>query len=316
LIFGEDAMRAESGKLTRRYFLGGVLTTAVSAAADRPHSRRLRLGGPIFKKSKDPAELAREHRRLGYRAAYCPMVELGDTERIEAIRKAFAAEDVVIAEVGAWVGMLNPSPEKARANLQYITERLALAEAVGARTCVTVPGSFHPKGTGPDPRNYSREFFDATVENCRKVIDAVKPTRTKLSIEMLPWSLPDGADSYLRLFTVVDRPGFGVHIDVCNTINSTEKYFRNAELTDDLFRTLGRWVLSCHAKDLWGYKVHLAETVPGRGGIDYRAYLRAIATYAPEAPLMLEHLDTAEEYQEGKAYIMKVGSEIGIEWGA
>jgi hypothetical protein len=31
---------------------------------------------------------------------------------------------------------------------------------------------------------------------------------------------------------------------------------------------------------------------------------------------MLEHLDTPEEYQEGKEYIMKVGREIGIEWGA
>jgi sugar phosphate isomerase/epimerase len=305
-------MRPEPGQFPRRHFLGAIVAAAVSAGASPVP--RLRLGGPIFKRSKDsdPAELAREHRRLGYRAAYCPMADHRDTQRIAAIREAFAAEDVVIAEVGAWMGMLNPSREKARANLQYITERLALAEAVGARTCVTIPGSFHPKGTGPDPRNYSREFFDATVENCRKVIDAVKPTRTKLSVEMLAWSLPDGPDSYLRLFTAVDRPGFGVHVDICNILNSTEKYFRSAELIEDTFRTLGRWVLSCHAKDLWGYKTHLAETVPGRGGVDYRAYLRAIATYAPEAPLMLEHLDTAEEYEEGKEYIVKVGGEVGI----
>jgi sugar phosphate isomerase/epimerase len=305
-------MRPDSGRISRRHFLGAIAAAGLSAAAAEP-TRRLRLGGPIFNKSKDPAELAREHRRLGYRAAYCPMADIKDSARIEAIRTAFAAEDVVIAEVGAWVGMLNPSPEKSRSNLQYISERLALADTVGARTCVTVPGSFHPKGTGPDLRNYSTEFFDATVENCRKVIDAVKPTRTKLSIEMLAWSLPDSADSYLRLMTAVDRPGFGVHIDACNVINSTEKYFRNGAIIEDLFRTLGRWVLSCHAKDLWGYKVHLAETVPGRGGIDYRAYLRSLATYAPDAPLMLEHLDSAEEYEEGREYIKKVGAEVGIE---
>jgi sugar phosphate isomerase/epimerase len=305
-------MRPDVGRISRRQFLGAVAVAGLSAAAPAP-TRRLRLGGPIFTKSRDPVELAREHRKLGYRAAYCPMADLKDSARIEAIRKAYAAEDVLIAEVGAWVGMLNPSPEKSRTNLQYISDRLALADAVGARTCVTLPGSFHPKGTGPDPRNYSTEFFDTTVENCRKVIDAVKPTRTKLSVEMLAWSLPDSADSYLRLMTAVDRPGFGVHIDACNTVNSTEKYFRNAALIEDLFRTLGRWVLSCHAKDLWGYKVHLAETVPGRGGIDYRAYLRALATYAPEAPLMLEHLDTPEEYEEGKQYIKKVGTEVGID---
>jgi sugar phosphate isomerase/epimerase len=205
-------MRPEANSVTRRHFLGAVIAAGVSGAAEP--SQRLRLGGPIFIKTKDPAELAPEHKRLGYRAAYCPAVDVRDGERVDDIRKTFAAEDVIIAEVGAWVGMLNPSPEKSQANQQYVTERLALAEAVGARTCVTLPGSLNPKGTGPDPRNYSRDFFDATVENCRKVIDAVKPKRTKLSVEMLPWSLPDGPDSYLRLMSAVDRPEFGVHIDV------------------------------------------------------------------------------------------------------
>jgi sugar phosphate isomerase/epimerase len=303
-------MRSGNLRISRRHFIGAVVAAGICSAAEP--ARRLRLGGPTFIKTKDPAELAREHKRLGYRAAYCPMADLKDTERIESIRKAFAAEDVIIAEVGAWVGMLNPSEEKGQANRKYITERLALAEAVSARTCVTVPGSFHPKGTGPDPRNYSNDFFDATVENCRKIIDAVKPKRAKFSIEMLPWSIPDGADTYLRLLTAVDRPQFAVHIDVCNVMNSTEKYFRNAEMIEDMFKTLGRWVVSCHAKDLWGYKTHLAETVPGRGGIDYRAYLRSIAAFAPEAPLMLEHLDTAQEYEEGKQYIMKIAGELGI----
>ena len=212
--------------------------------------------------------------------------------------------------------MLNPSPEKSQSNLQYITDRLALADAVGARTCVTVPGSFHPKGTGPDPRNYSTEFFDATVENCRKVIDAVKPTRTKLSIEMLAWSIPDSRG---QLSSADDRRRPARVRSPYRRLQHRSTAPRNTSgtprLIEDLFRTLGRWVLSCHAKDLWGYKVHLAETVPGRGGIDYRAYLRAIATYAPEAPLMLEHLDTAEEYEEGKEHIRKVGTELGIAFG-
>jgi hypothetical protein len=31
-----------------------------------------------------------------------------------------------------------------------------------------------------------------------------------------------------------------------------------------------------------------------------------------ETPLMLEHLKTAEEYEEGKRYIQKVGTESGV----
>jgi hypothetical protein len=68
------------------------------------------------------------------------------------------------------------------------------------------------EGIIPDARNLSREFFDATVENCRKVIDAVKPRRAKFTIEMMGWSLPDSADACVRLFRAIARHGFGVHV--------------------------------------------------------------------------------------------------------
>lgn len=286
-----------------------IFTTAKSQAQRTP----LRLGGPIFLKSTDPAELAREHRRLGYSAAYCPAAQLNEPERLHEIEKHFAAQNVVIAEVGAWRNMLEADPAKRRENLQYVTDRLALAEAVNARNCVNIAGSFNPKQwDGPDPRNLSQEYFDATVENCRKVIDAVKPWRTKFTIEMMGWSLPDSPDAYLRLFKAIDRPGFGVHVDICNIINSPARFYRNAELLNETFRKLGRWVCSCHAKDLQGKNVHFIETVPGRGGVDYRAYLRNLVALPHAAPLMLEHLSTPEEYEEGKRFIVKTAQELGI----
>ena len=303
---------------SRRRFLGGLGGLTVSVAVTMtargitPRSK-LRLGGPIFLKSEDPTELARAHRALGYNAAYCPQASVTESERVKAIERAFAAENVVIAEVGAWRNMLEADEGKRRENLNYVIERLALAEAVGARNCVDIAGSFNPKQwDGPDARNLSREFFDATVENCRKVLDAVKPRRTKFTIEMMGWSLPDSADAYLKLLKAVARPGFGVHVDICNIINSPERYYRNAEIINDVFRKLGRWVCSCHAKDLHGKNVHFAETIPGRGGIDYRAYLANITALPFEAPLMLEHLSAPAEYEEGKQYILKLADEMGI----
>jgi sugar phosphate isomerase/epimerase len=73
--------------------------------------------------------------------------------------------------------------------------------------------------------------------------------------------------------------------------------------------------VSCHAKDLqWivELNVHFLEVVPGRGEIDYKAYLRELAKLPVEAPLMLEHLKTAEEYEEGRQHIRKVGDSIGV----
>ncbi len=192
---------------SRRSFLAATLVAGVTPLAAVP-SHGIRLGGPVFLKSEDPGELAREHRRLGYSAAYCPQATLAETERIRAIEQAFAKENVVIAEVGAWKNMLDPDPAKRRENLSYVTERCALAEAVGARCCVDIAGSYNPTvWYGPDPKNLSQEFFDATVENCRHILDSVKPKRTRFTIEMMGWNLPDGPDSYLKLIRAMDRPG-------------------------------------------------------------------------------------------------------------
>jgi sugar phosphate isomerase/epimerase len=306
--------------MRRREFLAATgavpfLVTRMQPGA-KTQARPIRLGGPIFLKSDDPAELARDHRRWGYSAAYCPAVTAGDADRVRAIKSAFAAEQVVIAEVGAWRNMLDPDPQKRADNLKYVTDRLALAEAVEARCCVDIAGSYNPSvWYGADPKNLSQEFFDATVENCRKVIDAVKPRATKFSIEMMGWSLPDGPDSYLKLIRAVDRPAFAVHMDVCNGINSPTRFYQNREFISECFSKLGKWIVSCHAKDLaWipEYNVHFKEVVPGKGQIDYAEYLRQLSRLGVDAPLMLEHLQTPEEYTEGRDYIKSVGSRIGV----
>jgi sugar phosphate isomerase/epimerase len=303
-------------ELTRRSVLAGIAAAVPASALQTDSSKRVRLGAPIFLKSTDPVELAQEHRRLRYGAAYCPQVNLQDRERIRAIEKAFAEANVVIAEVGAWKNMLDPDSGKRRENLAYVTERCALADAVGARCCVDIAGSYNPtEWYGPHPKNLSKEFFDATVENCRHIIDTVKPTRTKFTIEMMGSNLPDSPDSYLELIRAVDRPAFGVHVDVCNIVNTWQRFYNNGELIGECFSKLGKWIVSCHAKDLqWvtELNIHFIEVVPGRGQIDYGRYLSEVSRLPIDAPLMIEHLKTAEEYDEAASYIRSVADKNGI----
>ena len=297
---------------------GMAAAAALGTSATAATRSKIRLGGPAFSKADDPRELARAHKALGYSAAYCPDVKLEDKERIKAIEDAFKAEGVVIAEVGAWVNLLDPDAEKRKKNFDYVASRLALADAVGAINCVDIAGSYNPKvWYGPHPKNLSKEFMDATVENCRKLIDQVKPTRAKFSLEMMGWAIPDSADSYLKLIKAIDRKQFGVHIDVCNVINSPERFYNNGPFIRETIAKLGPWILSCHAKDLdWKpeMNVHFVEVIPGRGSVDYRAYLESLAALGRETPLMIEHLSKAEEYAEGAAYIRKVAKESGVEF--
>ena len=198
------------------------------------------IGAEVFLDASDPEALAREHVRLGYRAAVCPDVSIDDTDRLAAIREAFARHGVLIAEVWAWRNIQTPDAAARKDNIAYVVHQLAVADAVGARCCVDVAGSFDGATlSGPHPRNLSREFFDATVDTCRAIIDAVKPTRSFLTLEMKGWNLPDGPDAYLQLLRAIDRKAFAVHMDVFNAINSPYRFYGSGDFIRECFRLLG-----------------------------------------------------------------------------
>ena len=308
--------------INRRTFFQSALASGAAVAVNARGAektgdvRPLRLGAPAFAKTDDPVELARWHRAQGYRAAYCPKVELKDTDRIRTIEKAFGEADVVIAEVGRWCNLLDPDPEKRKKNLATVTEGLALADAVGAKCCVDIAGSFNPDvWYGPHPDNFTQRFFDAAVENARTIIDAVKPRRAKLGYEMMGWTMPDSAERYLAMIKAVDRPAFAVHLDPCNLINSPETFYRNTDLLNECFDKLGPWIASCHAKDLaWEVEmnVHFREVRPGTGKLDYGTFLRRLALLPDPPPLMIEHLKGAEEYDAATKFIVDTGKSLGL----
>jgi len=310
-------------KISRRGFIkgaaGAAMITGLAAVAAENNTlpeKSVRLGGPIFKNTDDPEELALAHRNLQYRAAYCPNVSLEDTDRIKAISEAYAKHDVVIAEVGRWCNMMDADADKRKKNIENVTNGLALAEAIGARCCVDIAGSFNTDSWfGPDPKNLTQEFFDAAVENARKVIDVVNPKRAKFSYEMMGWSYPDSADSYLKLIKAIDREGFGVHLDPCNAINCPERFYRNAAMLNECFDKLGPHIVSCHAKDLtWDIEmnVHFREVCPGTGTLDYSVFMKRLAELPQQPPLMIEHLANAEEYDTARKYLLELGAKIGV----
>jgi sugar phosphate isomerase/epimerase len=309
---------------TRRSFLKscagavsvGWLATAVGADGAEAKPRAVRLGAPVFGAPEDPEGLALAHRKLGYRAAYCPNVSLADKDRVRDVAAAFAKHDVVIAEVGRWCNLLDPDPAVRETNLKNVTEGLALAEAIGARCCVDIAGSYNPKlWFGPHPDNLSTKFFDATVENTRKIIDAVRPRRAKFALEMMGWALPDSPDSYLNLIKAVDREAFGVHLDPCNLINSPSRFYRNTELLNECFDKLAPWIVSCHAKDLtWDVEMNLRfrEVCLGTGELDWRTYLGRLAAMPGDVPLMIEHMNGAEEYDKSRRFLVDLAAKMGV----
>jgi sugar phosphate isomerase/epimerase len=298
--------------------LVGALVASVSPAAFSAaysKNRPLRLGGPTFEKSHDPDAWVRIIKRLGYRAAYCPVGPDATDDLVNAYATAAKDADIVIAEVGAWSNPISPDEKTRQKALAKCRRCLALAERIGARCCVNISGSRNPEHwAGHHPDNLTDGTFDMIVRTTRAIIDDVKPTRTYFTLETMPWAYPDSADSYLRLIKAIDRRQFAVHFDPVNLVTSPQRYYNTGRLIRDFFQKLGPRIKSCHAKDILlqpELTTHLDEVRPGLGGLDDPELLQQLSKF-PDTPLMLEHLKGAEEYRLAAEHIRSVGDKIGL----
>jgi sugar phosphate isomerase/epimerase len=285
-------------------------------ASTTPQSK-VRLGGPVFEKYSSPEGWVMALRKLGYRAAYCPVSVGADSSSISAYKTAAAKNDIVIAEVGAWSNPISPNADEAKKAVQKCIDSLVLADQIGASCCVNISGSRNPKNwAGPHQDNLTDATFDLIEETTRKIIDAVKPKNTYFTLECMPWAYPDSVDSYLRLIKAIDREPFAVHLDPVNMVVSPQIYYRNGDLIRDSFRKLGPHIRSCHAKDISlredNYIPQLDEIIAGKGNLDYRAFLTELAKLK-DVPLMMEHLNSAEEYAQAATYIRSVGKAVNID---
>lgn len=309
--------------MKRRTFLSlsasGVAALSVMPSgliANTTAQSKVRLGGPVFGKYNSPEEWISSLKKLGYRAAYCPVSPGADPELVKAYRNAAAKNDIVIAEVGAWSNPISPDNEIAKKAIEKCIESLALADEIGANCCVNVSGSRNLKNwAGPHKDNLTEATFDLIVETTRKIIDAVKPKHTWYSLEAMPWAYPDSADSYLRLIKAINRERFGVHLDPMNLITSPEIYYRNGEMIRDCFKKLGPHIRSCHTKDITLREDNsipqFDEIIAGKGNLDYTVFLTELSKLK-EIPLMMEHLNTAEEYIQAAQYIRSVGKMMNV----
>jgi sugar phosphate isomerase/epimerase len=275
----------------------------------------MRLGGPIFDKPADSGQWIESLRNLRYRAAYCPLTSDVDAATVKAYSAAAAKADIVIAEVGAWSNTISPDAAVRREALAKCKKCLDLADRIGATCCVNIVGSRGSTHNGPHPDNMSPATFELIVETVREIIDAVSPSRTFYTLEMMTWGRPDSAEDYLEILRAVDRERFGVHLDVVNIINTPRKYYDNARVIEHTVRTLAPYIKSCHAKDVVMHPkhlVHIDEIRPGLGTLDYATLLRELSRLDADLPLMMEHLSGEEEYAVAAEFIRGAAAKEGV----
>lgn len=266
----------------------------------------MRLGIAATLPHTAPEEWAELHKEAGLDAVVFPLAWDAPVSLIDRYAEAARAHDLTIAEVGAWCNPMDPDPVKRAANRTRCLRQLELAEYIDACCCVNISGAVGEVWDGSYAENYAPETYDEIVSFVQSMLDQVKPVRTRYTLEPMPHMLPDSPENYAALLRDIDRPGFGVHVDIVNMLVSPRVYYDNRRLVADTFRLLGPHITSCHIKDAildHGLTVSIRETECGMGGLDLAYYIREADRLNPEMPMIIEHLPNVEKYRQAIAYV-------------
>ena len=268
----------------------------------------MRLGISTDLGCKDAAEWGRKMKDLGCSTVVFPKNCMDDEKTIDAFVEAAALNDLSIAEVGIWRNPLSLDPEEAERQIQYSIGQLKLADRIGAKCCVNITGAIGPIWDGAYKENYSRETWDKIIAVTRRIIDEAEPEHTYYTIETMPWMVPDSPDQYLEIMEAVDRERLGVHMDLFNMIITPQRYFFNEEFMDDCFAKLGPKIKSCHLKNVRlkkEYTIQFEEVSCDKGFINLERYAQLASEADPEMPMIIEHLESDEDYYQSIEYVRK-----------
>ena len=276
------------------------------------------LGGTVAGKYSGPGEWEKLLAASRFKAVTAPFSCRTPREETDAYRAVCERRGVMIAEIGVWKNVFDPDPAAAAEAMDYAMGQLALAEEAGIPCCVNIAGTAGSAGwDAADRSNFTEETYRKIVASVREIIDSVKPKRAFYCLEPMPWMIPDSPDVYLQLIRDVDRRQFAAHMDFVNMINCPRRYLGAEAFIGECFEKLAPMIRSTHIKDVRLHPTHLTtileECAPGQGALDYRAVLRIIDRWLPDdAPVLLEHMDTAEDYAAAYDFVAERAAEAGI----
>ena len=265
---------------------------------------RLGTSSPLAHASAD--EWAKNQVALGCSAVVFPLSCNDPEEKITEYKNAAEKYGLMIAEVGIWRNAMSLDPDERKRNIDYCVNQLRLADFLNARCAVNVAGALGPVWDGGYKENLTKDAWKQIVKTVQEIIDRADVKNTYFTLEPMPWMFPTGPKEYLKLIDEVGRDRFAVHMDIINMTNSADRYFRPEEFIDECASLLGGKIRSCHIKDIHfipKYTFQVEECAPSEGEYPIRYYVSKMNEIDPDMPMILEHLNSDEEYYKYIGYL-------------
>ena len=268
----------------------------------------MRIGLSAALEHSSPAEWAERNVLAGCKCVNFPINYRQGEDLVQSYVKAAKEHDLLIAEVGVWRNPISPFDDVRKDAMDYAIGQLKLADSIGANCAVNVVGSTGERWDGAYRENFTKETWKKAVKSIQTIIDAANPQNTYYTIEPMPWMYPTGPDEYLHLIEDVGRDRFAVHMDIFNWITTPYRYFFNEEFMEEAFDKLGKYIKSCHIKDVLleqDFTMMYRETECGGGIMNLEKYAKLADKYNSDMPMIIEHLHSEKEYLESIEYVKR-----------
>lgn len=269
----------------------------------------MKLGISMTLNHSSAEQWAQKHLEAGLSSVVFPCTFEEELCKIDAYKKACEDCGLTIAEVGVWKNILSSDKKERQQNFEFCKRQLELADYVGARCCVNIAGAKGKIWDGAYKENYAKTTYEEIVKSVQDLLDSVKPKKTFYALETMPWMHPDSPEDYLELIKDINRKSFGAHLDIINMISTPKRLLFNEQFTADTFNLLGKYIKSCHIKDVrleQPFTVNLKEVACGEGDFNLKNYVNQIDALDEDMPVIIEHLQTEEEYFKAIEYVLNL----------
>jgi sugar phosphate isomerase/epimerase len=177
------------------------------------------------------------------------------------------------------------------------------ADMVGIR-----PTSMSPNGAwSPDAANYLPATEDRLVDSLRQIAAACADHVMPMALECHVTTTLSSPPIVRRVIERVGSHWVRVNLDPVNFVRDHQTVYDTTGLLDELFDTLGEYIAAVHIKDVKvedNHVVHISETPPGTGLLDFDTLFRRFEGLLPDGYALIEHL-SPEQIPAAAAFVQR-----------
>ena len=243
-------------------------------------------------------------------------------KKANEIRDKFRDANLPVIAVSAYTNIVSPIPEKRKANIAYIKMMMERALDLGCPYVASETGTFNKESDWVwDDENASESAYQQAAEVIYEITKFGREVGAVFIIENYINNVIGSIEQLLRLFHDINMPNMKMICDPTNYFTDQNFHDVDGQLRR-VFHALGDKMVIAHAKDIKqavntahkeagidadeSHRFRGAGSVelpaPGLGVLNYDLYVKLLAEYHPNIPLVIEHLDEGD-IPRAKAYV-------------